>query len=148
MAALDAMTYLPDDVLAKVDRATMSVSLEGRVPLLDRSIIEFAAGLPTSFKQRDGVGKWPLRQVLGRYVPNELVDRPKSGFGVPIESWIRGPLRGWAADHLFGSVVESFLEPAPIRNAWDEHQSGRRNNAYELWDIIMFSAWAEPRGFG
>lgn len=146
MAAIDAVTYLPDDVLQKVDRATMSVSLEGRIPLLDRDIVEFAAGLPTDYKQRDGVGKWPLRQVLQRYVPAELVERPKSGFGVPIESWIRGPLRDWAADHLFGSASEDFFDVDPIRRAWDDHQSGRRNTAYELWDVIMFSVWAECHG--
>lgn len=148
MAAIDAVTYLPDDVLAKVDRATMSVSLEGRIPLLDRDIVEFAASLPTAHKQRDGVGKWPLRQVLARYVPAELVERPKSGFGVPIESWIRGPLRDWAADHLFGATTAVFLDVDPIRKAWDDHHSGRRNTAYELWDVIMFSVWAESHGAG
>ena len=148
MSAVDAVTYLPDDILQKVDRATMSVSLEGRIPLLDRDIVEFAAGLPTEMKLRNGAAKWPLRQVLGRYVPNELVERPKSGFGVPIESWLRGPLKDWASDHLFGSSVGEFLEAAPVRQAWADHQSGRRNTAYELWDVIMFSVWARERGAG
>ena len=148
MSAIDAVTYLPDDILQKVDRATMSVSLESRIPLLDRDIVEFAAGLPAGMKQRDGVAKWPLRQVLGRYVPRELVERPKSGFGVPIESWLRGPLKEWASDHLFGSAAGEFLDLAPVRRAWQDHQSGRRNTAYELWDVVMFSVWAEERGIG
>lgn len=148
MAAMDAVTYLPDDVLAKVDRASMSVSLEGRIPLLDRSVVEFAAGLPMEFKQRDGVGKWPMREVLRRYVPADLVERPKSGFGVPIESWIRGPLRNWAADHLFGGASAEFLDITAVQRAWDEHQSGRGNLAYELWDVIMFSVWAQHHGAG
>lgn len=146
MAAVDAVTYLPDDVLAKVDRATMSVSLEGRIPLLDRAIVEFAAGLPVETKLRDGAAKWPLRQLLGRHVPAELVERPKSGFGVPIEEWLRGPLKSWGADHLFGEAASGFLEADPIRTAWGDHQAGRRNTAYELWDVIMFSVWAEHRG--
>lgn len=148
MAAIDAVTYLPDDVLTKVDRATMSVSLEGRIPLLDRDIIDFAAGLPTGYKQRNGLGKWPLRQLLQRSVPAELVERPKSGFGVPIESWLRGPLREWASDHLFSAVSGEFFEPGAIRRAWEDHQSGRRNTAYELWDVIMFSVWAECHAAG
>lgn len=143
MSAIDAVTYLPDDVLAKVDRATMSVSLEGRIPLLDRDIVELAAGLPSGYKQRNGVGKWPLRELLCRSVPPELVERPKSGFGVPIESWLRGPLREWASDHLFGAASAEYFEPGPIRRAWEDHQSGRRNTAYELWDVVMFSVWAE-----
>lgn len=146
MAALDAVTYLPDDILAKVDRATMSVSLEGRIPLLDRDIVELAAGLPTSMKVRDGVSKWPLRRVLARRVPRELVDRPKSGFGLPIEDWLRGPMRSWAHDRLFGDAVASYLDIAPLRTAWDAHQRGRANLAYELWDVLMFAEWAEHRG--
>lgn len=145
MAAVDAVTYLPDDVLAKVDRATMSVSLEGRVPLLDRDILEFAAGLPLELKVRDGVGKWPLRRVLERHVPAQLFDRPKSGFGVPIEDWLRGPLREWATAHLFGEAAREYLDVAMVRQAWEQHQSGRRNLAYELWDVLMFSVWWSER---
>ena len=142
MSAVDAVTYLPDDILCKVDRATMSVSLEGRIPLLDRYIVEFAASLPTQFKMRNGAAKWPLRQVIDRYLPRADMDRPKSGFGVPIEEWLRGPLKEWAGDHLFESAPAEYLAEAPIHSAWTDHQSGKRNNAYELWDVIMFSAWA------
>ncbi len=143
MSAVDAVTYLPDDILCKVDRATMSVSLEGRIPLLNRSIVELAASLPVEFKVRNGVAKWPLRQVISRYLPTANMDRPKSGFGVPIEEWLRGPLQQWAGDHLFGAASSQYLEHEPIRRTWNDHQSGRRNNAYELWDVIMFSVWAE-----
>lgn len=145
MTAMDAVTYLPDDILVKLDRATMSVSLEGRVPLLDRSIVELAARTPTSLKLRDGVSKWPLRQVLARYVPPSLTDRPKSGFGLPIEEWLRGPLSGWAEDRLFGATSREYFEQAPIRRMWDLHCSGRRNSAYELWDICMFVEWSAAR---
>lgn len=145
MAAIDAVTYLPDDVLTKVDRATMSVSLESRVPLLDRSILEFAAGLPADIKLHDGESKWPLREVLRRYVPADFLDRPKSGFGVPIEGWLRGPLKGWAEEHLFGATSREHFEQAPIRKAWQQFLAGRRNSSYELWDVIMFSVWAESR---
>lgn len=146
MAAVDALTYLPDDVLVKVDRATMSVSLEGRVPLLDRSILEFAASLPMSMKIRDGQSKWPLRSVLARYVPRELFERPKAGFGLPIEDWLTGPLRTWAADHLFGPASRAYLHQEPLRRAWQEHQTGRANRAYDLWDAVMFGVWCEHRG--
>ena len=143
MCAVDTVTYLPDDILCKVDRATMSVSLEGRIPLLDRGIVELAASLPTEFKVRNGCAKWPLRQVIDRYLPIADMDRPKSGFGVPIEDWLRGPLKEWAGDHLFGAASSEFLHVEPIREAWQDHQSGQRNNAYELWDVVMFSVWAE-----
>jgi asparagine synthase (glutamine-hydrolysing) len=146
MGAVDAVTYLPDDILVKLDRAAMSVSLEGRIPLLDRDIVEFAASLPTEVKLRDGVSKWPLRSVLGRYLPADLFDRPKSGFGLPIETWLQGPLKEWAADRLFSPLTRSFVDVGPVRRLWDDHQSGRRNGAYELWDVIMFAEWAERRG--
>lgn len=145
MSAVDAVTYLPDDILCKVDRATMSVSLEGRAPLLARDIVEFAATLPLDIKVRDGVSKWPLRQVIRRYAPTLDMDRPKAGFGVPLDSWLRGPLRDWAGDHLFGATSSQFLHGAPISQAWRDHQSGRRNNAYDLWDVIMLSVWAQGR---
>ena len=146
MCAVDAVTYLPDDVLAKVDRAAMSVSLETRVPLLARSIVEFAFQLPTSLKIRDGASKWVLRQVLGRHVPPELFDRPKAGFGLPVDDWLRGPLRPWAEDLLFGPELRDLLDPGPVRRAWDDHQAGRANNAYELWDVAQLAAWCRHRG--
>ena len=146
MAAVDTVTYLPDDILTKVDRATMSVSLEGRVPLLSRRIVEFAAGLPVDLRIREGAQKWPLRRVLAKSVAPELFERPKSGFGVPIEEWLRGPLRDWAEAHVHGSAVSGFLDPSVVRTAWDQHLSGRRNLAYPLWDVLMFSAWSEQRG--
>lgn len=146
MAAIDAVTYLPDDILTKVDRATMAVSLEGRIPLLDRSILEFAAGLPVEVKIRDGRSKWPLRQVLARYVPTNLIERPKAGFGVPIEDWITGPLRPWAEEHLFSEATRSVLDVSLVQRAWSDHRAGRSNEAYALWDVIMFSVWCESRG--
>jgi asparagine synthase (glutamine-hydrolysing) len=145
MMAVDAVTYLPDDILAKIDRATMAVSLEARIPFLDRDIVEFAAGLPLSMKIRPGSSKWVLRQVLDRYVPAPLVDRPKSGFGLPIDDWLRGPLRPWAEDLIASAVVREHLDRGIVDDAWTVHQSRRRNHAYRLWDVLMFAAWAQNR---
>jgi asparagine synthase (glutamine-hydrolysing) len=145
MMWLDSRTYLPDDIMVKVDRASMAVSLESRAPFLDHRVVELAWRLPLALKLRAGQGKWALRAILDRYIPRELVERPKMGFGVPIDSWLRGPLKSWA---------ESLLDPVRLQadrlfngdrvwRRWQEHQSGRQNRQYPLWNLLMFQAWLD-----
>jgi asparagine synthase (glutamine-hydrolysing) len=145
MMYMDLVTYLPGDVLAKVDRASMGVSLEVRSPLLDHRVIEYAWRMPQSMKLKGGEGKWALRQVLDRHVPRTLVDGPKRGFGVPVGDWLRGPLREWAEGLISERRLadEGFLNPGPIRDAWEQHLGGRRNLQEPLWGVLMFQAWLE-----
>lgn len=143
MMYLDTVSYLTDDVLTKVDRAAMGVSLETRVPLLDHRVFEFAWTLPLHMKLRDGQSKWLLRQVLYGHVPKELIERPKMGFGIPLDSWLRGPLKVWAEDLLNPTSLhaEGYFHAEPIWQKWREHQTGQRNWSYDLWDVLMFQAW-------
>ena len=145
MMLRDLLTYLPDDILVKVDRASMAVGLEVRAPLLDLRVAEFAWSLPLSLKIRGNEGKWLLRRLLDAHLPRVLLERPKQGFGVPIDSWLRGPLRAWAEDLLAEDRLarENYFNPLPIRRAWKEHLSGSRNFQYQLWAILMFQSWLD-----
>jgi asparagine synthase (glutamine-hydrolysing) len=143
MMLRDTVGYLPGDILAKLDRATMSVSLEGRIPLLDHRVVELMASMPSSMKVRDGTTKYLLRRVLDRYVPPALTRSPKSGFGVPIGAWLRGPLRPWVEELLSADRLarEGYVQLEPIRRMWAEHLGRRRDWGYHLWDVLMFQAW-------
>ena len=152
MQLFDTATYLPDDILQKVDRASMAVALEVRPPLLDHRVVEFAWRLPRNMRIRGGESKWLLRRILDRHVPRQLVDRPKMGFGIPLASWLRGPLRPWAEDLLDPQTLGGgFLDVSAVRKLWAEHVGGGRNWAYALWTVLMFEAWrrrwaADARG--
>ncbi len=147
MMCLDALTYLPDDILVKVDRAAMGVSLETRVPLLDHRVVEFAWRLPLDMKIRGEERKYLLRQLLYRHVPRELIDRPKMGFGIPLGEWLRGPLRDWGEALIEPSRLrnEGWLDPDPVHALWNEHLSGQRNWSYHLWNVLVFQAWLEQQ---
>jgi asparagine synthase (glutamine-hydrolysing) len=145
-------TYLPDDILVKVDRAAMAFSLETRMPFLDHRVVEYASKIPEALKRKEGKSKWPLRQILNRRFPPELFERRKMGFNTPMDRWLRGPLREWGEAQLAESRLESegFFDVAEVRRLWNEHQQQKRKRAHMLWGILMFQAWYEtffaPRG--
>jgi asparagine synthase (glutamine-hydrolysing) len=144
MTLADALSYLTDDVLQKVDRAAMSVSLETRVPFLDRDVVEFSCRVPSAMKVRDRQGKWLVRQVLDRHVPKALVDRPKAGFAIPLDGWLRGPLKDWAHDLLAPERLsqQGWFDSRRVGEVWAEHQQGRRNHGAWLWNVLMVQTWA------
>lgn len=144
----DMLQYLPNTVLTKVDRASMAVGLETRAPLLDHRLVEFAIGLPVDFRQRQDQGKWPLKQILSHYIPQSLIDRPKQGFGVPVDSWLRGPLKAWAEDLLDPARLdrEGHLHSAPVATIWNQHLNGQFSWQYQLWNVLMFQSWLAKHG--
>jgi asparagine synthase (glutamine-hydrolysing) len=148
MSRWDVGQYLPDDLLVKVDRASMSASLESRAPLLDHRLVELAFALPPRMLVRGGVGKWVLRRILDRYVPRELIERPKAGFSIPLGEWLRGPLRDWAESHLDTSklAAEGFFDASKISVMWNQHLSGSYDRSPYLWNVLMFQAWCASTG--
>lgn len=147
MMQIDLISYFPDDIMVKVDRASMAASLESRVPLIDYRVVEFVWSLPLSLRCQEHTTKWLMRKLLSRYLPTQLFERPKMGFGVPIDSWLRGPLKDWAESLLDEKLLseQGYLNPKPIREKWTQHLSGRRNWHYHLWDVLMFQAWLANR---
>jgi len=145
LSYLDLLTYLPDDLLVKVDRATMAVSLEGRMPLLDHRLVEFALTVPPELKSYSGKPKWPLRALLAQKVPLALTERPKMGFDTPMPRWLRGPLRDWAEALLSESSLRQggLFDPGEVRRLWHQHLSGKRDRSLMLWSVLMFLAWQE-----
>jgi asparagine synthase (glutamine-hydrolysing) len=145
MMAIDTLSYLPDDILTKVDRAGMATSLETRIPFLDHNLVEMAWRLPLNMKIRNGQSKWILRQILNKYVPSELINRPKMGFGVPIDIWLRGPLKEWGSELLDYTRIknEGYFNPEIVTNKWNEHQSGKRNWQHQIWSLLMFQSWLD-----
>ena len=148
MMACDAVTYLPDDILCKVDRAAMAVSLETRLPLLDHRVAALAARIPLEMKLSGGLGKQVLRRLLGRHVPAELFARPKAGFAVPVGEWLKGPLRDWAEGLLDERALREvgWFDPTRVRARWHDHLMNRRESAASLWFVLMFQAWLAQKG--
>ena len=143
MALQDTLTYLPDDILTKVDRASMAVSLEARVPLLDHRVVELVQTLPDELRLRPGQPKYLLKKILNRYVPAALTDRPKMGFGVPLDAWLRGPLQSWAEHHLNPELLraQQILNADIVTQLWEAHKQGHANNSAKLWDVLMLQVW-------
>jgi asparagine synthase (glutamine-hydrolysing) len=143
----DLLSYLPGDILVKLDRAARHTGLQLRLPLLDQQLVEFAWRIPIDLKLRDGQGKWLLRQVACRYLPRELLERPKMGFSPPIASWLRGPLREWAEELLQPDRLaqQGLLEPQLVRRTWEAHQVGRQDAALPMWSVLMFQAWYDEQ---